>query len=145
VPEAVCYPIEPHDFGFLSKQLRRWSHGFVQNVRLHWRGLLHVPWLRTMVAVAVWDATLAAIAYLVALPLLAVFVSPLFLIGYIVDWPAVAVPALATAARRGEFPRALASLPGFFVLRLVNAAFILKAFWDQFVRRRSLAVYEKGH
>ena len=36
VPEAVCYPIEPHNFHFMRKQLRRWSHGFMQNVQLHW-------------------------------------------------------------------------------------------------------------
>ena len=42
VPDAVCYPIEPHDFHFMSNQLRRWSHGFVQNVRLHWRHILEV-------------------------------------------------------------------------------------------------------
>src|SRR5712691_6120966 len=34
VPEAVCYPIEPHTFTLMRKQLRRWSHGFHQNVRL---------------------------------------------------------------------------------------------------------------
>jgi cellulose synthase/poly-beta-1,6-N-acetylglucosamine synthase-like glycosyltransferase len=145
VPEAVCYPIEPHDFRFLGKQLRRWSHGFVQNVRLHGRGLVHVPWLRTMVGVALWDATVAAFAYLVLLPLLAVLVSPLFLLGYFVDWPAVAVPALWTAARRGDFRRAAASLPGFFVLRLVNGAFLLGAVWDEWIRGRRLCAYEKGH
>jgi biofilm PGA synthesis N-glycosyltransferase PgaC len=145
VPEAVCYPIEPHDLRFLGKQLRRWSHGFVQNVSLHWRGLVHVPWLRTMVAVALWDATVAALAYLVLLPILAVLVSPLFLLGYLVDWPAVAVPALWTAARRGELRRAAASLPGFFVLRFVNAVYVLRAVWSEWVRGRTLAVYEKGH
>src|ERR1051326_4808340 len=76
VPEAVCYPIEPHDFCFLRQQLRRWSHGFVQNVRLHWKGLLQVPWLRSIVAVALWDATIAALAYLFLLPVLAILVSP---------------------------------------------------------------------
>ncbi len=145
VPEAVCYPIEPHDFDFLSKQLRRWSHGFLQNVRLHGKGLLRVPWLRSLVAVALWDATVAALAYLVLLPVLAVLVHPLFLVGYFVDWPAIAVPALWQAARRGEFWRAVASLPGFFVLRYVNAAFLLRAVWDEFVRGKRLAVYEKGH
>lgn len=30
IPEAVCYPLEPHNFNFMSKQLKRWSHGFVQ-------------------------------------------------------------------------------------------------------------------
>jgi hypothetical protein len=55
------------------------------------------------------------------------------------------VPVLWTASRRGETLRALASLPAFFVLRLVNSAFVLAALWGEFVRRRTLAVYEKGH
>ncbi|HEX6575739.1 MAG TPA: glycosyltransferase family 2 protein, partial [Gemmatimonadaceae bacterium] len=70
VPEAVCYPIEPHSFRFMSRQLKRWSHGFVQNVQLHWRGLLNVPYLRSAVAVSMWDATLASFVYLVLLPVL---------------------------------------------------------------------------
>ena len=37
VPEAVSYPIEPHTMKFMRIQLKRWSHGFVQNVRLHWK------------------------------------------------------------------------------------------------------------
>jgi poly-beta-1,6-N-acetyl-D-glucosamine synthase len=145
VPEAVCYPIEPHDFGFLSKQLRRWSHGFVQNVRLHRRGVLEVPWLRMIVAVALWDATIAAAAYLFVIPLLALLFDPLFLLAYLIDWPAVAVPVLYAAAKRGETGRAAASLPAFFLLRFVNAVFLLKALWSELVRGRSLTVYEKGH
>jgi biofilm PGA synthesis N-glycosyltransferase PgaC len=43
VPGAVSYPLEPHNYHFLSKQLRRWSHGFVQNVRLHWRPISRSP------------------------------------------------------------------------------------------------------
>ncbi len=50
--EAVCYPIEPHDFDFMSKQLRRWSHGFVQNVRLHWSGILPLGFLSPWSGVA---------------------------------------------------------------------------------------------
>src|SRR5450759_350699 len=64
IPEAVCYPIEPHDFCFMSKQLQRWSHGFIQNVKFHWRNVLHVPVLRYIVAVSVWDATVASVVYL---------------------------------------------------------------------------------
>jgi poly-beta-1,6-N-acetyl-D-glucosamine synthase len=52
---------------------------------------------------------------------------------------------LATAAPRKEIGRAIASLPGFWVLRAVNAAHVLAAFWAEFVRRRSFRVYEKGH
>lgn len=145
VPEAVCYPIEPHDLAFLSKQLRRWSHGFIQNVRLHWRGVSQIPWLRAIVAVGLWDATVASLAFFVALPLLAALVSPLFLFGYLLDAPAVLVPVLYAGWRRGETGRALASLPGFFALRCVNSYFVLRALWLELVVGRPLLVYEKGH
>jgi cellulose synthase/poly-beta-1,6-N-acetylglucosamine synthase-like glycosyltransferase len=144
VPDAVCYPIEPHTFGLMGKQLRRWSHGFIQNVKLHWRGLLKVSYLRSAVAVAFWDATIAAALYLVLLPLLT-FVSPWLLLGYVIDAPAVLVPVLVGAARRGEVRRALASVPAFFVLRTVNAFFFLRAAWAELLLGRSLRVYEKGH
>ena len=143
---AVCYPIEPHDFRFMSAQLRRWSHGFVQNVRLHWRFLLEVPFLRSAVAVSCWDALVASLVYLVVLPLAAiVFRNPWLLLGYIIDVPAVLVPVIAGAAPRREVGRALASLPAFFVLRTVNSMFFLMAIWNELIRGRSLRVYEKGH
>lgn len=146
VPEAVCYPIEPRTLKLMGQQLRRWSHGFVQNVRLHWRGLLRVPYLRSAVAVAFWDATIAAALYLVLLPILAVILrSPWVLLGYVIDAPAVLVPVLAGAARRREVRRALASVPAFFVLRTVNALYFLRAAAAEFVLGRSLHVYEKGH
>src|SRR5213080_467874 len=146
VPEAVCYPIEPRTFTLMATQLRRWSHGFVQNVRLHWRGLLTVPYLRSAVAVAFWDATIAAALYLVLLPLLALaFKSPWVLLGYLIDAPVVLVPVLAGAARRREIGRAIASIPAFFVLRTVNAVFFLRAVCAELLLGRSLRVYEKGH
>jgi len=145
IPEAVCYPVEPHNWNFMRKQLKRWSHGFMQNVQLHWRKVLGLPFLRTVVAVAMWDAVVASLAYLVAIPLLAVLVSPLFLLGYLVDAPAVAFPVLVIAARRREVWRAIASIPSFFVIRTVNSVFILEAVWSELIVRRPLRVFEKGH
>jgi cellulose synthase/poly-beta-1,6-N-acetylglucosamine synthase-like glycosyltransferase len=145
LPAAVSYPIEPHDFAFASKQLRRWSHGFVQNVRLHWRSLLGLGFLRSTVAVAFWDALLASLAYLVLIPVLSVAIDPLILLAYLIDAPVVMVPVLWHAVERGEVRRALASLPGFFVLRVVNGGFMLGALWREFVAGRPLLVYEKGH
>jgi cellulose synthase/poly-beta-1,6-N-acetylglucosamine synthase-like glycosyltransferase len=81
VPEAVCYPIEPHDFHFLRCQLRRWSHGFNQNVILHWRNVLEQPFLRATVAVMLWDAIVTGSLILFALPLLSILVNPLFVLG----------------------------------------------------------------
>jgi biofilm PGA synthesis N-glycosyltransferase PgaC len=145
VPEAVCYPIEPHDYHFMSRQLRRWSHGFLQNVRLHWRALLDQPHLREMLAVGLWDGIVASLVFLLVLPLLAVLVHPLLLLGYVIDLPAVAVPVLVKGFERGETGRVLASLPAFFVLRIVTGFFLLRAIWAEFVTGQPLLVYEKGH
>jgi cellulose synthase/poly-beta-1,6-N-acetylglucosamine synthase-like glycosyltransferase len=146
VPGALCYPIEPHDFGFMSKQLKRWSHGFVQNVRLHWKGILPLGFLSTLVGVALFDAVVASLIYLIVLPLLAiVLTAPLLLLVYVIDVPAVIVPVLVAAWRRGEVVRALVSLPCFFVLRTINGFFMLEALWTEVVLRRPLLVYEKGH
>ena len=145
LPAAVSYPIEPHNFAFMRKQLRRWSHGFVQNVRLHRRSLLGLGYLRSIVTVAFWDALLASLAYLVLIPVLALAIDPLILLAYLIDAPVVMVPVLWQAVQRGEAGRALASLPSFFVLRVVNGAFMLRAMWDEFVADRPLLVYEKGH
>ncbi len=146
IPEAVCYPIEPHDFTFMRKQLRRWSHGFVQNVMLHWRTILNIRYLRSAVAVAFWDATFASLAYLVLLPLLALlFMTPIFLLGYVLDAPAILVPVVFAAVQHKQLRRAMASLPAFFVLRVVNGLFLLEALWNELLIGRPLLVYEKGH
>lgn len=146
VPKAMCYPIEPHNFDFMSKQLRRWSHGFVQNVMLHWRKNLRIPYLRHIVSVALWDAAVASIVYLLVIPLLAVmFRQPLFLLGYVIDLPAVVIPALFNSEGRKNFWKVLASVPSFFVLRTVNGYFIVSALWKELVLRQPLKVYEKGH
>ena len=145
IPEASSYPIEPPTLNFMRKQLRRWSHGFIQNVRLHWRGVLPLGYLRSILAVALWDAAVAPLFYFFVLPLMAAFVSPWFLLGYVVDAPAVMVPVMVGAAQRGELMRAACSLPAFFVLRMVNGALMLKALWLEFVMRKPFLVYEKGH
>lgn len=145
VPEAVCYPIEPHDFHFLSKQLRRWSHGFIQNVRLHWRHLVHQPYLRTMVMIGIWDAVVASFVSLLVLPLLTIFVHPAFALGFLIDLPAVAVPVIAKGWQRNEVGRALLSLPCFLVMRVVSSVFMLRAAWLECVMMKPLLIYEKGH
>jgi biofilm PGA synthesis N-glycosyltransferase PgaC len=146
VPAAVSYPIEPHTFSFMRKQLKRWSHGFVQNIQLHWKGILRVGYLRSMIAISLWDAVIASTVYLLLLPLLAiVFANPYFLIGYVIDIPALLVPTTFTAIRRKEVFQLLASVPAFFILRTVNSIFLLEALWSELIVRKSFRIYEKGH
>jgi biofilm PGA synthesis N-glycosyltransferase PgaC len=145
VPEAVSYPIEPYDLRMMRTQLKRWSHGFVQNVRLHWRGVLDRGFFSFAVAVACWDALISSLAYVAVIPALALIVSPWFLLAYILDVPAVIVPVAVTAQRRGEFWKAVASIPALYVLRMLNSLMMLRAFVAELVLGRRFAVYEKGH
>lgn len=146
IADALCYPIEPHNYAFMHKQLKRWSHGFIQNVQLHWQGILKIKYLRSMIAVSLWDAMVASVAYLILLPLLAiVFQNPWFLAGYIIDVPAVLIPTIIQGIRRKEVMRVLTSLPAFFVLRTINGVFMLEAIWSEWIMRKRFDVYEKGH
>jgi biofilm PGA synthesis N-glycosyltransferase PgaC len=144
IPEAVCYPIEPHNWTFLAKQLRRWSHGFVQNVCLHWRGILGLRYFRSVVAIAAFDAVFAPVVTLFVLPLLAILVTAWFALGYVIDLPVIAIPALIAARRRREGRLALSGLPCYFVLRLANCWFMVRALFNE-GRGRRLCLYEKGH
>jgi cellulose synthase/poly-beta-1,6-N-acetylglucosamine synthase-like glycosyltransferase len=145
-PEAICYPIEPKNFTFMNKQLRRWSHGYVQNIRLHWAEILEIPYLRSFIAVSLWDAVIASLAYLILLPLLAILLSnPILLLVYIIDIPVVLVPVLFKARERKEVRKALASIPSFFVLRTFNALFILEALFSEILLNKKFHTYEKGH
>ncbi len=112
---------------------------------MRWREVIAQPYLRAMIAIGLCDATVASLAYLVVLPLLALTIHPLFLLGYLVDLPAIAIPVIAKGVQRGELARVLVSLPCFLLMRLVNAVFMLKAVWAEFVVGRPLLVYEKGH
>lgn len=143
--DAVCYPVEPHNFDFLNKQLKRWSHGFAQNVIFHWGKVLEVPYLRSIVTVALWDAVMAIVGLFILIPFLAIFVHPMFLLGYFLDLPAVAVPVLIQAAKRGEVGKALASIPAFWVMRWVNCVYMMSAFWKEMVTKQKLHKFEKGH
>jgi hypothetical protein len=114
-------------------------------VILHWRQILEQPYLRASVAVMLWDAIVTGSFYLFVIPLASLLANPLFLLAYVIDLPIIAVPVLIEAQKRREFGCALASLPAYPVLRIVNTATMLRALWLEFVRKRSLLIYEKGH
>jgi len=52
---------------------------------------------------------------------------------------------MVKAIPRGEFFRALVSIPCFYILRTVNAIFMLEAIWTEYILKKPLLVYEKGH
>lgn len=143
---ATCYPVEPPSFCLMRKQLIRWSHGFVQNIRLHGRGILGVPMLRSFVIVAFLDALLGGLLYLVMAPLLVLGYGPRYLLSlYLVDLLLVAGPVVWMGYRQGLLRQTLISLPCLSVLRLMNLFYFWRAIILEWLLRRPLLVFEKGH
>jgi cellulose synthase/poly-beta-1,6-N-acetylglucosamine synthase-like glycosyltransferase len=146
VGSAVCYPVEPPNYRLMRRQLRRWSHGFVQNLMLHGRRLLGVPMLRSFVAVASLDALLAGLLYGLLMPLVILAYGPRFLLTlYVADMLFMLGPVVWAGYRCGLLRQALASLPFVFVLRLLNTYYFWRAVIVECVFRRPLTVFEKGH
>jgi biofilm PGA synthesis N-glycosyltransferase PgaC len=145
VPEALSLPIEPANWTMLAKQLRRWSHGFVQNLVKHGATVRADARLRAIVTAMLWDSAAATVLYLLIAPILAILVTPWTLLVYVIDVPVVAVPVWIEARRRGLSWRVLLDLPAFLLLRLVNSLFFIEAVWTELIMRRRLAIYEKGH
>lgn len=89
---------------------------------------------------------IASFVYLILLPILAILLSnPILLLAYIIDIPVVLVPVLFKARERKEVRKALASIPSFFVLRTVNALFILEALFSEIILNKKFQTYKKGH
>lgn len=93
-----------------------------------------------------WDAIIASITYLILLPILVIFLkNPFLLLFYIIDLPTILFPVMVKAIQRKEFFRVLVSIACFFILRTVNAIFMLEAIWTDYILNKPLLVYEKGH
>jgi hypothetical protein len=76
---------------------------------------------------------------------LALLVSWLFLLGYVLDAPVVLIPVVIDARKRGELRKALVSFPCYFPLRIANGVMMLSALTRECILRRPLLTYEKGH
>ena len=75
VPEAIAYPLEPADLTMLGRQLKRWSHGFIQNLVKHRGNAIQDDRLRSILNVMLWDSVTASLIYLAIVPVLAVLFS----------------------------------------------------------------------
>ncbi len=145
--ETYCYPIEPESFEMMCKQLKRWSHGWLQNVRLHGRKLMKIPVIREEIIAGLSDALFGGILVVVVTPLIAYLSGNPVYYGYGIgtDAALVAIPTLLKARKLKLVRKVLGSLPCFFVLRYVNTFFFYKALFSEFFLRRTLTKYEKGH
>ena len=134
-PEAVTFTQDPRTIRGYVGQMTRWYSGTWQVMRLH-----RLPFGRQRI-----DAEIALLMgeglfyslLILLLPVFAVLWPRAVLQFVLFDQLAAAAAAVycAASARR---PDVLLWWPSFVVLRVLNAAILVKTFWQEVIRRRSL-------
>ena len=151
VPEAICYPKDPHTYALYRSQVERWYRSFLQNISLHnWRllrnkrlaffigwyllsGLATPVFLALMIPLLLKSSAAAPILGSIAL----YFVSAEFLL--------VGAISLFKGWRLGKFWLALKSLPSYWIVGPVETYLFWKSVWLEWVLKRRLVSWEKGH
>jgi cellulose synthase/poly-beta-1,6-N-acetylglucosamine synthase-like glycosyltransferase len=158
VADAECYVVDPRNAQQLRAQLWRWQAGYMQCIRVFWRGILRSRRiLALLLLVSLWD--------IFSLPLLAIspFVFEPSGVGAerIVEYIAIAwlssdllitLPVVLYGARRRGLGVwwGLANFPLIFCIRGFNLWYATKALiWELFLVplgwAKSLDVWVKGH
>lgn len=145
VREALCLTLDPPSWPVFRGQVERWARGFYQNIRVHRRTLLQNPRLGLLVAIALLDLftapfyTLSIVASLLwrRLDVLAWVVA--------VETLCLAVPTLWGAWRMGCLRQAVGALPWSLLTRLAALWIYWRALVQEWVLRKPLVAWEKGH
>jgi cellulose synthase/poly-beta-1,6-N-acetylglucosamine synthase-like glycosyltransferase len=145
--ESFCFPLEPDTFKLMSKQLKRWSHGWFQNVVLHRKKIMKIPGLREQVVVGTIDALFGSLFLLIIMPLLSIFSNnySLMVFTLVLDILLFLIPSLIIGYKTKHFKKVITSLPSFLLLKIVNIYYIYEAFISEVILKKRLTVYEKGH
>jgi biofilm PGA synthesis N-glycosyltransferase PgaC len=145
--EIYCYPLEPENFDMMSKQLKRWSHGYLQNVKLHWKRIRKVPVIREQIIISMCDSVFGPLALFVVLPVISFFLNNPLLIAFafLTDALFISIPPLVKSIKMKNTKMVLGSIPAYFILRTINAFYFWSAFIKEIVLKKTFHKYEKGH
>lgn len=145
-PRAIAYPIEPANWRQYKAQMRRWTRGFFQTIGVHASALHRSKSLALLVLATLWDVITTPLIGLVLLIAAAVSTVPGPLVttylAWTVAWTALAVGVAATVIGIGP---ALRAAPSSVVLGAFNGYFYLEAFTSEWILRRRLSTWVKGH
>lgn len=145
-PRALAYPIEPETWATYAAQMRRWARGFFQAVRIHGRMLPRTRGLALIVVTSIWDIVTTPLLMIVFLGLLILGMAPSIPTSIVFGWQllwtvfAVTVAATVMGARR-----ALLAAPGYIAICTLSTYFYFEAFTTEWILRRRLTTWVKGH
>lgn len=145
-PRALAYPTEPATWAQYKGQMRRWSRGLFQTIQVHARSARRTPALSLMVIAAIWDVITAPVVLLVLLALAVLGPEPEIAANTFLAWQVFwATAAILLAASVVGLRRSLVNAPSYLVTSALASYFYFEAFITEWVLRRRLNTWVKGH
>lgn len=144
VPNAWAYPAEPTSWRLYRAQMRRWAAGFCECIAAHGKSMARRPGLLLVILAACWDVLSACGLMLLMVALLVTGTLELSPWTVALNGLWFAVP-LALAASVVGLRRAVAALPAYLVVLSTSQYFYLEAMMRQWVFRRRITTWVKGH
>ncbi len=146
VSQAICYPIEPFNWKTYKAQMIRWSAAFFQNAALHKKEYLSHPF-GLFFGTSFLDALVGSIEFAL-LPFLGFYVwgwqKTLWLF-FLWDFLPISLCILAGGIKFHKIKLAILSIPFTFYLRILNIYFWWQALIKEWILKKSLTTYVKGH
>ncbi len=143
-PDALCYPIDPSTASVFTKQIFRWYSAFFQNIAIHKKALLKNK-IGFFVYGYLFEATLTPILIIGILGILFENFPFAFLMFLLVDFLMISIPCLIKGLMIGMFWTTLKSIFAYPIIRYVNLYIYWKALWNEWIVRKRLATWDKGH
>lgn len=143
-PDAFCYPLDPSTGSIFIKQILRWYSAFFQNVSIHKKSLLKNK-IGLFVYGYLLDSLLMPILFIAGLTIMLENFIYAFLLYIVADLIIVSIPCLIKGLRIGMFWKTLKSVYAYPVIRFVNIYVFWKALWNEWIVRKRLATWDKGH
>lgn len=146
VQDAVCFAKDPPTLRVFHRQVSRWTRGFLQCLAAHRRHLLGNARLTLFAWTAVAEALLTPLYGVAALWLLLTWGWRAFLLLLAIDAATTLGPILA-GSRRYRVPVwfVVRNIPALYRNRVMFAVVMLESILLEWVVRRRLTVWSKGH
>lgn len=143
-PDAFCYPLEPSTASIFIKQIFRWYSGLFQNITIHKKSLLKHR-LGFFVYGYLLEALLAPIIIIAALTVLFENFLYAFLFFFVLEIIIIFILSIIKGLSIGMFWKTFKSILAFPITRAVTIYVFWKAFWNEWIIKKSLTTWDKGH
>ena len=143
-PDAYCYPLDPPTFHVFVNQVLRWYSSFFQNISIHKKELLKNK-LGIFIYGYLFDAMLSPVILIAGLTALTGNVLYAIPLSFVIDLIIVSIPCFFKAIRIGMCKKTAKSLLVYPIIRFVNLYVFWRAFWNEWIVRKRLTSWDKGH